>query len=190
MSDDQTDAEPNRFSLEAQDAATVAEWANSPIYMKVLSVLCGLMMFTLVAFTFTDVVGRYGFNLPIFGGVDLVEFIMGLLVFSTIPLISARNDHITVSLFDGAFRGKVRRIQQVYILIASALVTGFIGLQMFNMAQYFVEIEEIGSMLDVKVAPVVFGMSMFAFVGCLLLVRLTIRYVKTGVEATHSTSDM
>ena len=190
MADDRIDIEADRFSLEAQDAATAAAWANSPIYLKILSVICGLMMFTLVAFTFTDVVGRYGFNAPIFGGVDLVEYIMGLLVFSAIPLISAKNDHITVSLFDGAFRGKVRRVQQLYILVGSALVTGFIGLQIFNMAQYFVEIEEIGSMLDVPVAPVVFGMSMFGFIACLLLVLLTIRYWKTGVEATHSTSDM
>ena len=129
--------EAQDFSTEAQDRAQIEEWRALPLYMKVLHCFAGFMMFVLVMFVFVDVVGRYGFSAPVFGGLDLVEFIMGILVFSAIPLISRNNDHITVSLLDHFFRGKIRRIQQTWVLVGSTIIAGFVAFRMFVIGEVF-----------------------------------------------------
>ena len=64
-------------------------------YVGVVSVIC------LALLTGTDVVGRYFFNRPVRGTIDLIEILMGILFASGIAITTALDDHITVdSLYD------------------------------------------------------------------------------------------
>lgn len=174
--------------IEDQDAATLTEWKSSPGVVKVLSFLVAGLMFSMTAFTFADVVGRYGFGTPIPGGFEIVEFIMGPMIFAAIPIVSYNNSHITVSLFDHMFKGRVRRVQQTLVLVFSTVTVGFIAERMFDSGQYMRGKGQVGLQLDIQVAPVVYTMSVFASFACLLLALLTWRYLKTGVEPVSSGS--
>lgn len=58
------------------------------------------LMSAMVALTFADVIGRRLFGTPIFGAHDLTEHLMGLLVFSGLPLVTLAALHLKVDLFD------------------------------------------------------------------------------------------
>lgn len=58
------------------------------------------LMSAMVALTFADVIGRRLLGTPIFGAHDLTEHLMGLLVFSGLPLVTLAAMHLKVDLFD------------------------------------------------------------------------------------------
>ena len=49
---------------------------------QLLKVLAGTLMFSLMALTFIDVVGRYAFNRPIPSASEVIEMTLALLIFS------------------------------------------------------------------------------------------------------------
>lgn len=58
------------------------------------------LMSAMVALTFADVIGRRLLGTPIFGAHDLTEHLMGLLVFTGLPLVTLAAMHLKVDLFD------------------------------------------------------------------------------------------
>jgi TRAP-type C4-dicarboxylate transport system permease small subunit len=78
-----------------------------------------MMMVTVV-----DVVGRYVFNAPLPAGFELTEYLMGVLVFLALPLVSVRGEHVRISLFDSRLgaAAKRRRDHVLGIVAASACV--------------------------------------------------------------------
>jgi TRAP-type C4-dicarboxylate transport system permease small subunit len=68
------------------------------------------------------VVGRYVFNAPIPAGFELTEYLMGLLVFLALPLVSSRGDHVRISLLDGRLPPAVRAVRDKAVAFVAALV--------------------------------------------------------------------
>jgi TRAP-type C4-dicarboxylate transport system permease small subunit len=67
---------------------------------RALGVIAGASLFAMMTLTFVDVIGRYGFHRSIFGAAEIVEHLMLLTVFAGLAFVSAKNEHITVSLLD------------------------------------------------------------------------------------------
>jgi TRAP-type C4-dicarboxylate transport system permease small subunit len=174
--------------LENQDVAQITEWNAAPSYIKGLSFIVAILMFAMIALIFIDVIGRYGFGLPIPAGFEITEFVMATMIFSAIPLVSYYNSHITVNLFDAAFRGTVRKVQQSFVLLFSMVMLGFMGNRLFDQAEYLRRTEQLGQQLDIQVAPVVYGTSLMSFVACIFMAILLINYWRTGIEPTTSGS--
>lgn len=65
-----------------------------------LGVIASAGLFVMMILTGLDVVGRYGFHKSIFGTAEIVEHLMVLTIFAGLAFITARNEHITVTLFD------------------------------------------------------------------------------------------
>lgn len=61
-------------------------------------------LFALMLLTFADVMLRSVLNAPIQAGADLTRVLMAVVVFSVLPVLSARGGHISVDLLDGPFR--------------------------------------------------------------------------------------
>lgn len=67
--------------------------------------LAAVMLLVLVVLTCIDVIGRYFFNSPLVGAVELVQICMGLIIFLSFPLMFFRDDHINVDLIPQFGRG-------------------------------------------------------------------------------------
>ena len=174
--------------LEDEDAAMLTEWNTAPKLIKGLSFIVGILMFAMIMLIFVDVVGRYAFSKPIPGGFEIVEFVMASLIFSAIPLVSYYNSHITVGLFDAAFKGRVRRVQQSFVLLFTVLMLGFMAERLFDQAEYMRATELFGQQLNVPIAPIVYITAFMSGVACLLVVSMTIQYWRTGIEPASSGS--
>lgn len=66
-----------------------------------LAVMAGSAMLAMVLLTFVDVVGRYGFHASVFGASEMIEWLMVVVIFGGIALVTKEDAHITVGLFDG-----------------------------------------------------------------------------------------
>jgi TRAP-type transport system small permease protein len=81
-------------------ALLAASLATSAVAVTALAAMGGV--------TVVDVVGRYFFNKPFFGTVEICEFLMALLSFGALALAELRNGHITVDFFVTALPTRVQ----------------------------------------------------------------------------------
>lgn len=63
--------------------------------------MAAIALFALMVMTFADVVLRSVFNAPIEVAADMTRLLMAVMVFSVLPVLSARGGHISVDLLDG-----------------------------------------------------------------------------------------
>jgi TRAP-type C4-dicarboxylate transport system permease small subunit len=73
--------------------------------------------------TFFDVILRSVFNSPIEEATELTRILMAVIVFSVLPVISSRGDHIAVDLADSLFdRFRLDRARNAVVFLFSAVL--------------------------------------------------------------------
>lgn len=87
-----------------------------------LGLLCGLLLFALIALTCTDVVSRYWFNAPVNGAFELTELLLAALIFAALPLTTGAGAHVEVDLLAGFSGPKLRTAMRWLAALLSALV--------------------------------------------------------------------
>lgn len=127
--------------------------------IRILTGIAATFMGSIAAVTIVDVTGRYVFSSPVRGGVEIIEFLLGLLIFSALPLVIVKNAHITVELFDGFMSEGFKRVREVIVLLGNAGVMAFITSRMWFTALEMVEFDEISLHLQVPTAPLLFALA-------------------------------
>lgn len=85
-----------------------------PILRKIAEAptfVSGMTLFALMVMTFCDVVMRSAFNAPIEAASDLTLIFMAVIVFTVLPVVSGRGEHIAVDLLDGFFGPMAGRLR-------------------------------------------------------------------------------
>lgn len=94
-----------------------------------LALLCvslsGLCLIALMLLTVAEVIGRYGFNAPIFGRQDIAQILLACSIFLAFPVVTLRGEQIDVDLMDGFFSSIAAfwRDRLIQFLTAGALLT-------------------------------------------------------------------
>lgn len=153
-----------------------------------LNIVVAISMFGLMAVTFADVLGRYLFSSPVPGSVDIIQMIMGVLIFSALPLVSLRQEHITVDLLQGIFTRRGEWIRDIIVAVISAGVLGFISVRMFDSASAMWADNQLGFFLDVPIAPVVYFMSALSALALVLMLLLARKMMRSGPDTNASQS--
>jgi TRAP-type C4-dicarboxylate transport system permease small subunit len=97
----------------ANRLATLPEW------------LACTTLFALMLMTFCDVIMRSVLNAPIEAATELTRLFMAIIVFSVLPVISAKGGHIVVDLLDSVIRSPILirlRDNLMYILCGGLLI--------------------------------------------------------------------
>lgn len=76
-----------------------------------LALLAGAVLFVMMVMTFFDVLFRSLFNNPIEAASELTKLFMAVIVFTVLPVVSARGQHISVDLLDNWFNALATRIR-------------------------------------------------------------------------------
>lgn len=147
---------------------------------RVLSALAGFCLFAMMALTFADVLGRYVFLAPISGAFEIVEFLLALVIFSGLPLVTIDSSHITVSIFDKLFRPHALWIKKLVISFASAAAVAFIAHELWRQATDMVASQTITGVLEVDLAPVVFAMAALAAATCVVELAMAFEQLRAG----------
>jgi len=97
--------------------------------------LAAVTLFFLMVMTFTDVVLRSMFNSPIEAATELTRICMAIVVFASLPVVSARGGHIAVDLLDSLFRGWGARLRNGIVDIVSGVMLIWPARQCFVLAE-------------------------------------------------------
>lgn len=90
-----------------------------------LTLLCAAILFVMMLLTISDVALRYLFNAPLRGAYELTELSLAMLIYSGLPLVSLRNQHVTTDFLDRYLDRKGQKITAVFIHIICGL--GLVG---------------------------------------------------------------
>jgi TRAP-type C4-dicarboxylate transport system permease small subunit len=118
------------------------------------AVLMGLMLLTCI-----DVGGRYFFNSPVWGAFELTEMMLAALIFAGLPLVSLRNDHVTVDLFDPLTPDWLFRIQHAIACAIGVACTAYLAWRLWIRAGNMVAAGETTAQLKITLGWLTYAMS-------------------------------
>ncbi len=117
--------------------------AMLPPLVRIAEIVTAALIFVMMMLTFADVVGRYIFTAPIFGAAEMIQFLLAMTIFGGLCLVNARDEHITVELFeiqlDRLIPPAMRRI------IIQLFSVGMMAVIAYQLYQFAVESERVGS---------------------------------------------
>jgi TRAP-type transport system small permease protein len=114
--------------------------------------------------TCVDVAGRYFFNRPILGGFELTEMLLAVLIFAGLPLVTLRNEHVTVDLFDAVTPDWMLRIQHVFACAIGLLCTGYLAWRLWVRADNMLAYGQTTAQLRITLAWLTYAMALL--MGC------------------------
>ncbi|MGF1684458.1 TRAP transporter small permease [Photobacterium minamisatsumaniensis] len=126
------------------------EW-GAQHFDRILKLFAATILFSLMAVTCVDVIGRYLFSQPLMGSVELTELLLGCLIFATLPLITWRKEHISVDLTDSIIPASVKKIRDSLfnVLVSISLFT--IGFKIWDLASRSQRYEEVTEYLEIPI---------------------------------------
>jgi len=138
-----------------------------------LGFAAGVVLFAMMALTFVDVIARYLFNRSVPGGFEITEIMMAVLIFAGLPLVSRRDEHVSVDLIDHWLGPRLRRVQRTVIELASGLLLLGLAYLMWRKAGQIAGYGDTTTVLLIELAPYVYAISVF------LVITAAIHLVRT-----------
>lgn len=121
--------------------------------------LIAIVLFSMVALTFADVIGRRIIGRPIYGAHDITEHLMALVVFAGLPLVTAACLHLTVDLFDRYLMAPWMRWWRVLTGLLVAAIFALMAWLFFRQGMTAGQISEVSQALRIPRGPIYFYMS-------------------------------
>lgn len=129
-----------------------------------------LLLLFMMLLTFVDVVGRYLFNTPVAGGFELTEVALATLIFAGLPLVTARDEHVTVDLFDRLIPAPVRHFRDAAIAALCAGLLFVLSYHVWQKAGDSMRYGDVTAILEIPLGPMIYFMSvMLAATGLVYL---------------------
>lgn len=113
----------------------------------------------LMLLTCADVAGRYFFNSPVWGAFELTEMMLAALIFAGLPLVSLRDDHVTVDLFDPVTPDWLFRIQHIVACVVGVLCTAYLAYRLWIRGGNMIAAGETTAQLKITLGWLTYSMS-------------------------------
>mgnify|MGYP000043438349 CR=1 FL=1 len=155
------------------------------ILQRILSGLAAALLFFLMLLTLVDVVSRYIFNAPINGSFEITELLLAAIIFSALPLVSAKDDHITVDLIDAFVPRFIAWLRDVAIALASFVMLAGISYRVWHKALESVHYGDQTAMLYLPTAPVFFYISIAVGLSSVIALLLACQYARAGLASSN-----
>ena len=128
-----------------------------------LTRLCGLLaalaLFAIMALTLVDVAGRKLLSASVPGSLEVTELLMVVVIFSALPLVAMRGEHVVFDSLDGWIPPLMHRLQRAAVdLLCMAALFGIAWL-MFVKAGQMASYGDITAQLKLPLGPFVYLMS-------------------------------
>ena len=140
-----------------------------------LSAIAAIVLFVMMALTCADVIGRYFFAKPIFGAFELTEMLLAAMIFVGLPLVTLRNDHVTVDVLDPITPDWMFRLQHVAACLIGMLSTGYLAWRLWIRATTLYTGGETTAQLKLKLGYLAYSMSVLMALTAVALFVLMFR---------------
>jgi TRAP-type C4-dicarboxylate transport system permease small subunit len=156
-------------------------WARGgAICDRALALLAAATLFFMMCVTFLDVVMRKVLPGTFPAADELTKLSLGVLIFSSLPLIAMRREHLVISLFDNVFPRRLNRVRLVLIDLISAALLGVLAWRLAVTAQRFGEFNDSTMLLGAPIAPFAWFMFATATFAAVIALVLAIARLRTG----------
>lgn len=156
---------------------------------RLLAVLAAVLLFTMMALTFVDVVLRYVFNAPIKGSFELSETLMAVLIFSGLPLVSRYGEHIAIDSVVRLAPAWFQRVGAIAVQLGCAAALVGMAWLLWLRAARFAQAGDVTQSLKLPIAPVVQAMALLTLLAALVHVALAWQAVRRSDATLASTAD-
>lgn len=147
---------------------------------RALALASGLLIAGIGLLTCIDVFGRYALGRPLQGAFEISELAMGALIFTSLPLVTMRGQHVTIDLLDGLLPASARRVQAVVIDLLSALCTAVLAWRLWARGGEMASSGETTAILQLAVYPLVYYMALLSALAALFGLLLAGRHMVAG----------
>jgi TRAP-type C4-dicarboxylate transport system permease small subunit len=154
----------------------------------ILGGVAAFLLFVLMLVTIVDVVGRGVFNAPLPGGFEITELLMATLVFSALPAVTLRENHIVIDLLDFLTPKWLVIPRQVVINIFCAAVLGLWAWRSWAWGERMERYGDVTEFLKIPLAPVAYFIAILSAATGVILLVLAWRYatgrlqIRTGMN--------
>ena len=142
---------------------------------RFLTRVAAVFLLALVAINVVDVGLRSGFNAPIFGTYEIVEFLLAAVAFLAIPEVFLRDQHITIELIDQIVPPRVVDWLRAWGTMAGLAFVSLLAWHMVQPALDYVEFNDITMDLQLpliwKAALILTGIAAAAATAFVLFLR-------------------
>lgn len=154
---------------------------------RLLATLAALCLFGMMALTFATVIARYFLNRPIAGDAELQAFMLGLIIFSALPLVTRAQRHIAVRSLAALLKGRALVLQHAFVLAATGAGFAFMAYLIFLQGETLREEDIKTSYLNVPEAPFAYFFAGLTAVAALTAGALLYRHLRSGRGAEEAT---
>ena len=153
-----------------------------------LGALAALVLFAMMTLTCVDVIGRYFFSRPIFGGFELTEMMLAAAIFLGLPLVTLRNEHITVDVLDPVTPDWLFRVQHIVACAIGMLSTGYLAWRLWVRATTLYNAGETTAQLKIKLGYLAYSMSLLMALTAVALFVVMLRPPQRHVPGESGTT--
>ena len=143
--------------------------------VPLLGGIAAVVLFCLMLVTCLDVVGRYFFGRPVYGAFEMTEMLLAGLIFAGLPLVTIRNEHITVDVLDPITPDWVFRLQHIVACVLGCVSTGYLAWRLSIRAASLYAAGETTAQLKFKLAYLTYAMSILMALTAVALLVLIFR---------------
>lgn len=157
---------------------------NRIIWM--MEVLSSVVLAAMALLTFVDVIGRYLFNAPVFGGSEMISAMLALIIFLGLGIANAKDKHITVELFDQRIRRIAPKPYDIVIRGFSIFAMGLVAYVLLEQARQVAQLKSTTIVLE---WPLAWIAGTVAFLACLSLASLILGLVSGNSDTVSHDSE-
>ena len=153
-----------------------------------LETISSVVIFIMMVLTFVDVIGRYVFHSPIYGGTEIISALLALTIFSGLGVINARDEHITVELLDDQFRRLLTPVvYEIIIQAFSVVAMTLVAAVLFEHAWEAYKVKKLTEVLEMPVFYVSSIVAVFAIVSVLSQITgVVLKILNVAAGRSHS----
>ncbi|HCC81809.1 MAG TPA: hypothetical protein DEQ25_11210, partial [Methylophaga sp.] len=133
------------------------------IFHNYLSFIMASLIFIMMIGGLVDISFRYLINKPIPGMSELMALGLGILVYGSLPLVTANNEHITVDLISWNKNRYVAPVVSFLVNVFSSLMLFTISWSIAQAAMDFASYGARSSFLEINLSMIAWVMSAMAF---------------------------
>ena len=138
--------------------------AGAPVLLAVTA------LFVMMIMTFFDVVLRSTINTPIEAATELTRILMAIVVFSALPVVSGRAEHITVDVLDSMFTRTAARWRDVAVNLGSGTMLSWPAERVTVLAERARSYGDVTEYLGIPQFYIGWFIGAFTFVTALVLI--------------------
>jgi TRAP-type C4-dicarboxylate transport system permease small subunit len=140
---------------------------------RALTLFASLTLFAIMWLTVIDVIARDVLSGSIVGAFEVTEILMGILVFSGVPLVTAAEGHVAVTLFDGLIGPRLRVVQRACVNLICVVVLALLAWRLWDVAEKLAAYNDITLFLRIPLAPVGYFMAVMTAIAVPIQIALT-----------------